>query len=179
MAHIIGSYHIVHIIWLIRYGLNITAMDSIYLLYPAIDKTNVRECNFTVMAYFFLLRWLFEKAFCINHFKPTKDMVTCGNEIVQNFLFGRNSKVEHQCPPSCESFDFSVNSAMVRLCCHQVVVWIMVWKFSFSIVIEIKMHWRLSNEDNYYHPIQPFLYSSWSWRRVKSSSISKSNLIHW
>jgi len=59
------------------------------LLYPAIDKTNVRECNFT-------------------------DMISCGNEIVQNFLFGRNSKVEHQCPPSCESFDFSVNSAMYR-----------------------------------------------------------------
>ena len=42
------------------------------------------------------------------------DMVSCGNAIVQNFLFGRNEAVENLCPPSCETDSFFVDSVMVR-----------------------------------------------------------------
>ena len=41
------------------------------------------------------------------------DMVSCGNSIVQNFLFGRNEEIEHMCPPSCETDSFFVDSVMV------------------------------------------------------------------
>ena len=42
------------------------------------------------------------------------DMVSCGNSIVQNFLFGRNEAIEHMCPPSCETDSFFVDSVMVN-----------------------------------------------------------------
>ena len=57
-----SAYHIVHIIWYsvnhisnkiwtISYGQDFSVIDPFWrLLYPAIDKTNVRECNFTVTA---------------------------------------------------------------------------------------------------------------------------------
>ena len=52
-----SAYHIVHIIWYsvnhmtLSYGQDFSVMDPFWrLLYPAIDRTNVRECNFTVTA---------------------------------------------------------------------------------------------------------------------------------
>ena len=41
-------------------------------------------------------------------------MVSCGNSIVQNFLFGRNEAIEDMCPPSCETDSFFVDSVMVN-----------------------------------------------------------------
>ena len=47
-------------------------------------------------------------------------MVSCGNAIVQNFLFGRNEAIENMCPPSCETDGFVIDSVMVR--CPRILI---------------------------------------------------------